>query len=49
MLKKLKAAHIGLSLTLNFNMNFFFFFSDARIPTEKSTSEIDADLAQSEM
>ena len=40
------SAQINLSSTLNFYRTFVF---DATISTEKSTSEIDADLAQNDM
>ena len=40
------SAQINLSLTLNFYRRYVF---DATISTEKSTSEIDADLAQNDM
>ena len=40
------SAQINLSSTLNFYRKYVF---DATISTEKSTSEIDADLAQSDM
>ena len=46
MLKKIwNSAQINLSSTWNFYRNVFF---EATISTEKSTSEIDADLAQNE-
>ena len=40
------SAQINLSSTLNFYRRYVF---DAIISTEKSTSEIDADLAQNDM
>ena len=40
------SAQINLSSTRNFYRKYFF---EATISTEKSTSEIDADLAQNEM
>ena len=40
------SAQINLSSTLNFYRRYVF---DATISTEKSTSEIDADLAQNDM
>ena len=40
------SAQINLSSTGNFYRKYFF---EATISTEKSTSEIDADLAQNEM
>ena len=40
------SAQINLSSTLNFYRKYFF---DATISTEKSTIEIDADLAQNDM
>ena len=45
-IKKLKSTHIDLSSTLNFYRKYCF---DATQSTQKSTSEIDADLAQNEM
>ena len=44
--KKLNSAQIKLSPTLNLYRKKFF---DATISAEKSTREIDADLAQNEM
>ena len=40
------SAQINLSSTLNFYRRYVF---DATISTEKSTSEMDADLAQNDM
>ena len=40
------SAQINLSFTLNFYRKYFL---DATISTEKSTSEINADLAQNDM
>ena len=47
MLKKIwNSAQINIISTLNFYRKYFF---DATIATEKSTIEIDADLAQNDM